>query len=115
MSNASFGVLLIGDQPECLRLLRQQQFEVVCADRLADGLAQFKAAHVGLVLVSLSLPDAQGTEAFVKVHEAAPHLPIIVLATPSGGKTGGQPDAAGVAGLFARAGVDRPDAGQGDP
>ena len=81
MSNASFGVLLIGDQPECLRLLRQQQFEVVCADRLADGLAQLKTAPVGLVLVALSLPDSQGTEAFVKVHEAAPHLPIIVLAT----------------------------------
>jgi sigma-B regulation protein RsbU (phosphoserine phosphatase) len=81
MLNASFGVLLVGDQPECLRLLRQQQFEVVCADRLANGLAQLKTSPVGLVLVALSLPDTQGTEAFVKVHEAAPHLPIIVLAT----------------------------------
>jgi PAS domain S-box-containing protein len=81
MSNASFGVLLVGDQPECLRLLRQQQFEVVCADRLANGLAQLKTSTVSLVLVALSLPDSQGTEAFVKVHEAAPHLPVIVLAT----------------------------------
>jgi sigma-B regulation protein RsbU (phosphoserine phosphatase) len=81
MSNTSFGVLLIGDQPKCLRLLRQQQFEVVGADRLANGLAQLKTSPVGLVLVTLSLPDTQGTEAFVKVHEAAPHLPIIVLAT----------------------------------
>ena len=81
MSNTSFGVLLIGDQPECLRLLRQQQFEVVCADRLANGLAQLKTSPVGLVLVALSLPDSHGTEAFVKVHEAAAHLPIIVLAT----------------------------------
>ena len=81
MLKATFGVLLIGDQPKCLRLLRQQQFEVVCADRLANGLAQLKTSHVGLVLVALSLPDSQGTEAFVKVHEAAPHLPIIVLAT----------------------------------
>jgi len=81
MLNASFGVLLVGDQPECLRLLRQQQFEVVCADRLANGLAQLKTSPVGLMLVALSLPDTQGTEAFVKIHEAAPHLPIIVLAT----------------------------------
>ena len=81
MLNASFGVLLVGDQPECLRLLRQQQFEVVCADRLANGLAQLKTSPVGLVLVALSLPDTQGTEAFVKIHEAAPHVPIIVLAT----------------------------------
>jgi len=81
MSNSPFGILLIGDQPECLRLLRQQQFEAVCADRLASGLAQLKTSPVGLVLVTLSLPDAKGTEAFVKVHEAAPHLPIITLAT----------------------------------
>ena len=81
MSNASFGVLLVGDQPKCLRLLRQQQFEVVCADRLANGLAQLKTSPVALVLVALSLPDTQDAEAFIKVHEAAPHLPIIVLAT----------------------------------
>ena len=81
MLNTSFGVLLVGDQPKCLRLLRQQQFEVVCADQLANGLVQLKTSPVGLVLVVLSLPDTQGTEAFVKIHEAAPHLPIIVLAT----------------------------------
>ncbi len=77
------GVLLVGDQPQCLQLLCQQSFEVVCAGRLADGLAQLKTAPVGLVLVALSLPDCQGQEAFVKIHEAAPHLPIIVLATPA--------------------------------
>ena len=58
MSIATFAVMLIGDQPECLRLLRQQKFEVVCADRLANGLAQLKTSHVGMVLVALSLPDA---------------------------------------------------------
>ena len=57
MSNPSFEVLLVGDQPKCLRLLRQQQFEVVCAARLADGLSQLKARNAGLVLVALSLPD----------------------------------------------------------
>ena len=80
MSNSSYGVLLIGDQPECLRLLRKQPFEVVYAARLADGLAQLKASRADLVLMSLSLPDGRGTKAFVKVHEAAPHVPIIVLA-----------------------------------
>jgi len=95
MSNPSLGVLLVGDQPQCLRLLRQQPFEVVCADRLADGLAQLKTVPVGLVLVALSLPDSQGPETFVKIHEAAPHLPIIVLATPEQEKLAASPDAAG--------------------
>jgi sigma-B regulation protein RsbU (phosphoserine phosphatase) len=80
MSNSSFEVLLIGDQPKCLRLLRKQPFEVVCAGRLADGLAQLKTRRIGLVLMALSLPDGRGTKAFVKVHEAAHHVPIIVLA-----------------------------------
>jgi PAS domain S-box-containing protein len=80
MSSSSFGVLLIGDQPQCLRLLRKQPFEVVCAGGLADGLAQLKARHVGLVLLAFSLPDGRGAEAFAKVHVAAPHVPIIVLA-----------------------------------
>ena len=44
MSNPSLEVLLIGDQPQCLRLLRQQPFEVVCADRLANGLARLKTS-----------------------------------------------------------------------
>jgi phosphoserine phosphatase RsbU/P len=80
MLNASFEVLLIGDQPECLRLLRQEQFEVVCAGRLSEGLAVLKTSPIGLVLVALSLPDTQGKETFVKVHEAASYLPIVVLA-----------------------------------
>ena len=80
MSNPSIGVLLVGDQPECLRLLRKEPFEVVCAGGLAEGLAKIKAGRVGLVLLSLSLPDGQGMDAFAKIHEAAPHAPIIVLA-----------------------------------
>jgi len=80
MSNPSFRVLLIGDQPKCLRLLRRRQFEVTSAERLADGLAQVKARHVSLILMGLSLPDGRGAEAFGKVHEAVSHVPIIVLA-----------------------------------
>jgi PAS domain S-box-containing protein len=72
--------LLVGDQPKCLRLLRKQPFEVVCAGGLADGLTQLKATRVNLVLMSLSLPNGQGAEGFTKIHEAAPQVPIIVLA-----------------------------------
>jgi len=80
MSKTPFRVLLIGDQPECLRLLRQQQFEVICADGLASGLAKLKTDPVGLLLTGLSLPDVRGAEAFTRLHEAVPHLPIVVLA-----------------------------------
>ena len=53
MSNPSFRVLFIGDQPRCLRLLRRQQFGAACARRLADGLAGVKSRRVGLALMTL--------------------------------------------------------------
>jgi PAS domain S-box-containing protein len=53
MSNPSFRVLLVGDQPKCLQLLRRQQFKVACAKRLAGGLAGLRSRHVGLVLMTL--------------------------------------------------------------
>jgi sigma-B regulation protein RsbU (phosphoserine phosphatase) len=82
MSTSSIKILFIGDHPECLRLLREQQFEVTSAGRLADGLAQMKPCHADLVLLALTLPDSQGVETFTRVHEAAPHLPIVSLAAP---------------------------------
>jgi sigma-B regulation protein RsbU (phosphoserine phosphatase) len=82
MSTSSIKILFIGDHLECLRLLREQQFEVTSAGRLADGLAQMKAGRVDLVLLALTLPDSQGVETYTKVHEAAPHLPIVSLAAP---------------------------------
>ena len=82
MSTSSIKILFIGDHPECLRLLREQQLEVKNAGRLADGLARLKAGHVDLVLLALTLPDSQGVETFTKVHEASSHVPIVLLAAP---------------------------------
>jgi PAS domain S-box-containing protein len=82
MSTSSVKILFIGDHPGCLRLLHEQQFEVITAGRLADGLAQMKAGHHDLVLVTLTLPDSRGLETFTKVHEASPYAPIVSLATP---------------------------------
>ena len=53
MSNPSFRVLLIGDQPKRLRRLRQKQFGGAWARRLAGGLAAVRSRHAGLVLMML--------------------------------------------------------------
>ena len=83
MSTSSIKILFIGDHAECLRLLREQQFEVKCAGRLAEGLAQMKPCRADLVLLALNLPDSRGVETFTKVHEASPHVAIVPLASPA--------------------------------
>ncbi len=54
-------------------------YELVHAKRLADGLEQLHSGHFDIMMVDLSLPDAHGMEAVIKVREAAPTHPLIVL------------------------------------
>lgn len=56
-----------------------QDSELVCADRLSAGLAQLDAGGIDVVLLDLSLPDADGLTTLVKVREQEPDVPIVVL------------------------------------
>lgn len=53
--------------------------ELVCADQLSTGLAQLDAGGIDVVLLDLSLPDADGLTTLVKVREQEPDIPIVVL------------------------------------
>ena len=53
--------------------------ELVHVFRLADALQHLQEATFDLVLLDLSLPDAQGTETLVRVQDAAPTLPIVIM------------------------------------
>ncbi len=79
-------VLLVEDNPGDVRLLREilgkvtsTQFELVCVERLDEALKHLDEGHFDVALLDLSLPDAQGFDTFVKVHEQAPDVPIVVL------------------------------------
>jgi len=52
---------------------------VAWAKSLAEGLAQLSESEFDAVLVDLGLPDCQGAAAFMRVHEHAPEVPVIVL------------------------------------
>ena len=50
-----------------------------CVTRLAEGMERLKKDGIEAVLVDLTLPDSQGIETFLKLHRAAPHIPMMVL------------------------------------
>ena len=80
-------VLLVEDDPGDAELIRialaestRPKFRVSRAVTLADGLVHLQSgARTDVVLLDLSLPDANGEETVVRMREAAPALPIVIM------------------------------------
>ncbi len=79
-------VLLIEDDHDYAYILRRMlaargddalPFEHV--DRLAAGIARIDEGGVDAVLLDLDLPDSFGIDTFLKIHERAPEVPVVVL------------------------------------
>jgi sigma-B regulation protein RsbU (phosphoserine phosphatase) len=84
--NTRVRILLVEDNPGDARLLRvtleeaaSLRFELVHAARLSEALERVGTAPADVVLLDLSLPDAQGMETVTRMLAAAPGVPIIVL------------------------------------
>lgn len=78
-------LLLIEDNPGDALIFREKlaesdlDYEIIHAQRLEEGLELTRAQPFDLILVDLSLPDAAGLEAVVRVVQAAPEQPVVVL------------------------------------
>jgi signal transduction histidine kinase len=83
-------VLLIEDDPHDVRSIRKMlsdagtsrqapPFQLIAASRLASGLARLVNQAAEVVLLDLTLPDADGVDAISTVRALAPHAPIITL------------------------------------
>jgi len=98
-------VLLIEDQPEEARLIQELlsnapkspfHFLLEWADRLETGLERLREhtqgykrtsdkeprhrlGPVDIILLDLLLPNSAGVQTFARIHDQAPHIPIIVL------------------------------------
>jgi diguanylate cyclase (GGDEF)-like protein/putative nucleotidyltransferase with HDIG domain len=86
MTDEVIHVLLVEDNPGDARLIEELlrergngSFHLERVDRLDAGLERLSEGDVGLVLLDLSLPDAQGLDTLASVLADAPAVPVIVL------------------------------------
>lgn len=87
MASRPIQILLVEDNPGDARLLREwlaegagvEPFEANDVGTLAAALERLERGGVDLVLLDLSLPDAQGLETVQRAIEAAPKVPMVVL------------------------------------
>ncbi|HYO82526.1 MAG TPA: PAS domain S-box protein, partial [Bryobacteraceae bacterium] len=86
MRPSSISVLLIEDNPADARMLREvvsevgaSQIRLTHVDTLSAGLLKLTNQQFDLVLLDLSLPDAEGLQTLLRTHNHAPNIPIVVL------------------------------------
>ena len=79
-------LLLVEDNPGDARLLRELFKEQGSHDTELTHVKSMKEAEgylaehaVDIILLDLGLPDAQGLEAVLRTHAAAPRVPLVVL------------------------------------
>ncbi len=86
ISSQRIRVLVIEDNPGDARLIeallsvaKTASFQVESCDTLAAGIAKLAAEPFDAVLLDPGLPDSQGLETFLQLHEHQPGIPIVVL------------------------------------
>jgi two-component system cell cycle sensor histidine kinase/response regulator CckA len=79
-------VLLVEDNPgdarllaELIRDVRGGQWKLVQVERLSTALDRLKSESFDVILLDLSLPDADGLDTLIRAHAGAPKIPIVVL------------------------------------
>jgi sigma-B regulation protein RsbU (phosphoserine phosphatase) len=79
-------VLVVEDNPADVRLLqvalatgRRSRHEMDAVGSVRDALHLLDSYAYDAALLDLTLSDSTGFETFQRIHEAAPHLPIVIL------------------------------------
>jgi PAS domain S-box-containing protein len=80
-------ILLIEDNPGDARLIEHLlrveggfTFDLDLQESLTQGLDSLqRTPDFDIILLDLALPDSWGIDTFLRVHEVAPHIPIIIL------------------------------------
>ena len=87
MNANTLKVLLISDDADDAALIRkalsdptENRWHLERVRRLSDGVTRLRNQGIAAVLLDLFLPDGQGIGTFETLFEAAPLVPILVLA-----------------------------------
>jgi signal transduction histidine kinase len=85
-SQAIRSLLLVEDDPSAARLLLEtfrtqgsSETEVTHVERMRDAEEYLAERSFDIILLDPGLPDSQGIESVQRAHEAAPHVPLVVL------------------------------------
>ncbi|MBK5191159.1 MAG: response regulator [Methanosarcinales archaeon] len=86
MSEKTFNILLIVDNPGDARLIQEMlsgitgfQYNLEWVDSIAKGLKHLSEAHSDVVLLDLSVPDRDWHATLTHLRDRMPTLPIVVL------------------------------------
>lgn len=79
-------VLVVEDNPLQAKLIEEllsetgeTKFTIYSVDRLETGLNYLSQNRPDAVLLDLTLPDSEGLQTFLRMHEAAGNIPVVVL------------------------------------
>lgn len=86
MSSQDIKVLLVEDNPGDARLVQEMLLEegedelaIAHVEQLGEALERLGEERFDVILLDLSLPDSHGLDTFVKVHDRASEVPILVF------------------------------------
>lgn len=71
-----------GDARLICEMLKEAEclcFAVRCVASLDAGIKELKSTAYEAVILDLNLPDSQGLDTFLRLHEECPHLPVVIL------------------------------------
>jgi two-component system nitrogen regulation response regulator GlnG len=76
-------LLVIDDEPSIQYFFRQAfddlDVTLLTASSAAEGIEAVRRARPDVIVLDISLPDASGLDAFRRIHETAPKVPVIFI------------------------------------
>ncbi len=86
MEKKACKVLVIEDDPNYFVLLNERLsqdhslgLELIRSKQMQSGLERLREGDIDVVLLDLTLPDSQGLQSFLTVHQGFPAVPVIIL------------------------------------
>ena len=86
MNQPPIHLLLVEDNPGDVRLVnemlaedKRQRFVLHVTDRVEAALGILREQDLTVILLDLQLPDGAGLDTLLKIHAAAPEIPVSVV------------------------------------